>query len=72
MIFTSQAKLEINQIYDEKSKPNFSMYVHGRYEPKFRFKVIRECSREEYLNDMLEQGFKNPEIREFFYEIHAD
>jgi hypothetical protein len=74
MIFTWKTSLKIGKIYSES---DFGKKLQMGFEliNDYRFIVIREASKEEYLNEMHElyPEFKDKiHCFDYFYEIHAD
>lgn len=84
MIFASPKKLEIGSIvrYDE-DKCLGLLDAHGNFHTMFACKVIRECTREEYFQELVSLPDVRPDQIVFtmdfvdthgsrFYEVQVD
>lgn len=75
MIITSDKKLEPGKYYDEKFFGTPFGMLDNIYQ-KYKFLVIKECTLQEYRNEVNRLYSKEKADRilnyEYFYEIHSD
>lgn len=75
MIIFSQIRLEIGKIYGPETHTNFKLHVEGQSHEEFRFMVMRESNKKEYLEyykGKYGQYPKNEPFYSNFYLISPD
>jgi len=75
MIVTSKFQLVSGKIYTEKDFDNYIFEHYGKYFDTYTFMVMKECTKEEYIEYIIEDNIipiSQCIFEEFFYDISMD